>query len=221
MRPAQPSDDSSPSASSGSSGSSDKQPSSPTPSPSAAPTASSRLRSGATSSTTQKRKQQRLVPVYPRRRPIPRKGHTKSRAGCSVCKGRKVKCDEAVPECGPCRRLGLACDYAQRKRSRDAHSSSYGDSSSSHEGDGDAQAMQLAAGGSRMSLARSPSATPTLFEIEDMRFFHHFIFSAHPPLPIGGAWAWRQISQMSYQVSITSPSPPLAPLCGVCRWKWD
>ncbi|KAH7007434.1 fungal-specific transcription factor domain-containing protein [Ilyonectria destructans] len=33
----------------------------------------------------------------------------KSYGGCSTCKGRKVKCDQAKPACGDCTRLGLTC----------------------------------------------------------------------------------------------------------------
>ncbi|CAK4020830.1 Sterol uptake control 2 [Lecanosticta acicola] len=42
----------------------------------------------------------------------PKVGHKKSRKGCQTCKSRRVKCDEATPECGSCVRLGLACSYA-------------------------------------------------------------------------------------------------------------
>lgn len=41
-----------------------------------------------------------------------RRGHFKSRLGCLNCKRRRVKCNELRPECGPCRRLGLACEYS-------------------------------------------------------------------------------------------------------------
>ena len=40
-----------------------------------------------------------------------RRGHFKSRLGCLNCKRRRVKCNEARPECSPCRRLGLTCEY--------------------------------------------------------------------------------------------------------------
>jgi len=45
----------------------------------------------------------------PRRRLPPR-----SRFGCWTCRTRKVKCDEARPECKPCSRLGHTCDYNPR-----------------------------------------------------------------------------------------------------------
>ncbi|KLU86354.1 hypothetical protein MAPG_05368 [Magnaporthiopsis poae ATCC 64411] len=50
-----------------------------------------------------------------RRRPIPCKGHTKSRRGCFNCKKRKVKCTEGLPECDHCQRLGLICEYPPRR----------------------------------------------------------------------------------------------------------
>lgn len=33
----------------------------------------------------------------------------KSRSGCLTCLARKKKCDEALPKCSHCQRLGLAC----------------------------------------------------------------------------------------------------------------
>ena len=38
----------------------------------------------------------------------------RSRWGCWTCRTRKVKCDEAKPECTPCSRLGHKCDYGPR-----------------------------------------------------------------------------------------------------------
>ena len=43
-------------------------------------------------------------------------GHTKSRAGCGKCRERRVRCDQASPECGNCARLGLECIYGEEKR---------------------------------------------------------------------------------------------------------
>ncbi|OJD33967.1 c6 transcription protein [Diplodia corticola] len=43
--------------------------------------------------------------------PRPRKGHRKSRTGCTNCKRRKVKCDEIKPECGNCVKHRIRCDY--------------------------------------------------------------------------------------------------------------
>ncbi|KAF3482582.1 C6 zinc finger domain-containing protein [Arthroderma uncinatum] len=41
----------------------------------------------------------------------PRRSHRKSKAGCLVCKRRKVKCDEARPGCHNCANYGVACNY--------------------------------------------------------------------------------------------------------------
>ncbi|KAL2208462.1 hypothetical protein CC79DRAFT_1366674 [Sarocladium strictum] len=38
-----------------------------------------------------------------------RKTITRSRAGCAVCKSKRLKCDEARPACSRCRRLGIQC----------------------------------------------------------------------------------------------------------------
>lgn len=37
-----------------------------------------------------------------------RRHHIRSRAGCSQCKTRKVKCDEKGPICGGCEKRGVA-----------------------------------------------------------------------------------------------------------------
>ncbi|KAK9237327.1 hypothetical protein V1525DRAFT_361083 [Lipomyces kononenkoae] len=44
-------------------------------------------------------------------RPSKRRRHNKSRTGCTTCKKRRVKCDEAHPRCGNCSHLGLTCSF--------------------------------------------------------------------------------------------------------------
>ncbi|KAJ4306039.1 hypothetical protein N0V88_000834 [Collariella sp. IMI 366227] len=107
-----------------------------------------------------------------RRRPMPRKGHTKSRRGCFNCKRRKVKCQETRPECFHCTRIGLVCEYP------DTHARS------------------------ALSMVSAPAAplqsTPTMFTPADMRFFHHFLVTAYPPLPIMRGDIWREIAALSH-----------------------
>jgi len=50
------------------------------------------------------------APPQPRK-PIPRKGHTKSRRGCFNCKRRRIKCNERHPHCNHCIKAGLQCEY--------------------------------------------------------------------------------------------------------------
>ncbi|KAK4097357.1 hypothetical protein N658DRAFT_434185 [Parathielavia hyrcaniae] len=49
-------------------------------------------------------------------RPIPGRGHHKTRRGCFNCKKRRVKCSEGLPSCQGCRRLGLECQYPEPQR---------------------------------------------------------------------------------------------------------
>ncbi|KAK3904773.1 hypothetical protein C8A05DRAFT_31445 [Staphylotrichum tortipilum] len=118
-----------------------------------------------------------VVPV--RRRPIPRKGHTKSRRGCLNCKRRKVKCPETMPACSNCTRIGLTCEYPHLNPS----------------------SLPVSSAASLFFLS-SPSAplqsTPTLFNSMDMRFFHHFLLAAYPPLPIQGDDIWREVAALSH-----------------------
>ncbi|KAK4128538.1 hypothetical protein N657DRAFT_560911 [Parathielavia appendiculata] len=118
-----------------------------------------------------------------RRRPIPRKGHTKSRRGCFNCKRRKVKCQETLPECSNCLRIGLVCEYPDTRPRL---------------------FMDLAPSEISSSLAvmSSPSAplqsAPTLFTPDDMRFFHHFLANAYPPLPLLGDEIWRNYDYLMH-----------------------
>lgn len=114
-----------------------------------------------------------------RRRPIPRKGHTKSRNGCYNCKRRKVKCQETLPECGHCARIGLVCEYPPSPQRLQSPSPS--------------MALQ---------------STPTTFSMEDLRFFTHFLQVAYPPLPILGDDIWRDVATISHGVRRpTKPGP--------------
>lgn len=114
-----------------------------------------------------------------KRRPIPRKGHTKSKAGCLVCKKRKVKCDETLPCCGECARLSLACRY-----SRPA-----------------AAAREEAA----LTVRRPLQEEDSKFSIMDLKSFHNFLFTAHPSLPVNGSHVWQKVGQMSHNVNRTLP----------------
>ncbi|KAL1413817.1 hypothetical protein Q8F55_001601 [Vanrija albida] len=50
-------------------------------------------------------------------RPTPR---PRSRAGCLVCRSRRVKCDEEQPACGRCRKFNAECRYPDKKQFSDA-----------------------------------------------------------------------------------------------------
>ncbi|KAK4643635.1 hypothetical protein QC761_406450 [Podospora bellae-mahoneyi] len=112
-----------------------------------------------------------------RRRPIPRKGHTKSRLGCFHCKRRKVKCQETIPSCSNCARVGLVCEYPERPRMASAFSASV---------------ITVVPTNSLQS------STTTVFTQEDMRYFHHFLVTAYPPLPIQGDQIWMQTACLSH-----------------------
>ncbi|CZR69269.1 uncharacterized protein PAC_19169 [Phialocephala subalpina] len=44
---------------------------------------------------------------------IRRRTHARSKKGCLTCKERHVRCDERLPYCGNCLRLGRECSYTQ------------------------------------------------------------------------------------------------------------
>ncbi|KAK4190987.1 hypothetical protein QBC35DRAFT_488738 [Podospora australis] len=122
-----------------------------------------------------------------RRRPIPRKGHTKSRRGCFSCKRRKVKCQENLPECLNCTKMGLSCKYPERPQQSDSSSPGTEDS-----------LLSTVKMPSPVSL-QTLQATPTTFTPNDMRFFHHFLITAYPPLPMQGDDIWRQVATLSHK----------------------
>ncbi|POR35145.1 Uncharacterized protein TPAR_04676 [Tolypocladium paradoxum] len=116
----------------------------------------------------------------PRRKPIPGKGHRKSRKGCFNCKRRRVKCSEVRPECHCCRRMGLVCVYP--------------------------------ASPSPMTECSSLSACPkSNLNLDHLRFFHHFLVEAHPPLPYGASAVWHNVAALSHQVG---PRPTPVPTKG-------
>ncbi|KAI1102339.1 hypothetical protein F4804DRAFT_267105 [Jackrogersella minutella] len=49
----------------------------------------------------------------------------RSKTGCSSCRRRKVRCDEAKPICNACTRLGLACSYEPARAANSAETLRY------------------------------------------------------------------------------------------------
>ncbi|KAI1328836.1 hypothetical protein F5Y16DRAFT_368099 [Xylariaceae sp. FL0255] len=47
--------------------------------------------------------------------PVSRRAHNKSRGGCSLCKARKIKCDENQP-CGYCVKKGVPCSLGDKPK---------------------------------------------------------------------------------------------------------
>ncbi|KAF7936719.1 hypothetical protein EAE99_002068 [Botrytis elliptica] len=101
----------------------------------------------------------------------PRKGHKKSRRGCYNCKKRKVKCQETLPSCQNCARNQLSCSYPtlpppilplKPRQMSNPSPIPYG----------------------------NLQATPTIFSLDDMFIFHHFLMHAHPYLPVGSKEKW-------------------------------
>jgi hypothetical protein len=121
----------------------------------------------------------RIDQIVPRRKPIPRKGHTKSRRGCFNCKKRKIKCQETRPLCANCDKSGIPCQYPKAP-----------------------QAAPSSLSMSVPSPIMQPQATPTVFSMVDMRYFHHFLVRAYPHLPVGSDSIWTlHIPAYAHKVS--------------------
>ena len=108
-----------------------------------------------------------------RRRPIPSKGHRKSRRGCYSCKRRKVKCSEEQPVCADCGRMGFVCEYPPLSA---------------------ALPSQLGVG------PLSSASAPNNLAYEDLRFFFHLLTAVFPAQPNGMNSGWMRIAAMSHEV---------------------
>src|SRR5579883_340022 len=54
----------------------------------------------------------------------PRKSRSKglrATTGCKTCRSRHMKCDEAKPRCGPCKRSARECEYGDPTQVRQVH----------------------------------------------------------------------------------------------------
>lgn len=138
-----------------------------------------------------------------RRKPIPRKGHTKSRRGCLSCKKRKVKCQENRPECDNCVRIGLVCEYPTSVRDKEIDGQR-----GTELGRGKGGELAVVRMDSQIQQGKMLSSSPTVFTRDDMRFFHHFLVTAYPPLPFQGQGIWRDVAALSHEV------------CLLLMWGW-
>ena len=122
---------------------------------------------------------------------LTRRSHKKSRAGCYTCKGRKIKCGEQKPKCTNCLTKGLDCIYPAVNDLLSTTPSSAKQRSHKHDAAG-----KDGASGTATSLSKKAFSSPTggpsssTFSILDMKFFHHFLTSAYPHLPLGNDHVW-------------------------------
>jgi Fungal Zn(2)-Cys(6) binuclear cluster domain len=117
---------------------------------------------------------QSLIKV--RRRPIPRKGHTKSRRGCFSCKKRKIKCPETLPKCENCVKAGMTCEYPRLDLATNQRPPE--------------------------EPILQPQSTPTIFTANDMKYFHYFLMKAYPHLPVGADSLWTlEIPAQAHEAS--------------------
>lgn len=101
---------------------------------------------------------------------LTRRSHKKSRAGCYTCKTRKIKCGEQKPKCGNCLLKGLDCIYPTVDTSKRKE-----------------PAIALT---KRNVGGITGSPRTATFSMLDMRFFHHFLTTAYPHLPLGNDHVW-------------------------------
>ncbi|KAH7361216.1 hypothetical protein BKA66DRAFT_573564 [Pyrenochaeta sp. MPI-SDFR-AT-0127] len=116
------------------------------------------------------------------RGPRQRRGHTKSRLGCIVCKRRKIKCQETWPSCANCVKRGSVCRYPTIFT--------------------EAQRDRVASELPRPRRLVQLSDTPPAFDSNDMRLFHHYMIAAYPCIPHDYEDIWiRDIPTISHENS--------------------
>ena len=132
----------------------------------------------ATRSDVRSSDQESPTPARVRRKPVPGKGHRKSRGGCFNCKKRRVKCSEEAPRCSQCGRMGLECIFPAPRI---------------------APEVPLPSPWTSTALRTTPMA----LRLEDLRFFHHFLVSAYPWVPFGGGHVWQEVATLAHEVGPT------------------
>lgn len=128
---------------------------------------------------------------------LTRRSHKKSRAGCYTCKGRKIKCGEQKPKCTNCLTKGLDCIYPAvadtiHTITTTTSSTSTKQRSKQHNNNSPSSPCSTL---SHKRSSQHPSPNPNLsqhntFSMLDMRFFHHFLTTAYPHLPLGNDHVW-------------------------------
>ncbi|KAG7085743.1 hypothetical protein E1B28_003286 [Marasmius oreades] len=94
------------------------------------------------------------------------RSHTKSRMGCTHCKKRRVKCDEARPTCGSCERRKTECVYEYNKREN-----------SDIKSDCDAQSstVTLRPEGTQQVMRKQPTPPPfSYLDMTSLKLFYHW-----------------------------------------------
>jgi hypothetical protein len=135
------------------------------------------------------------LPKRHKRKPVPRKGHTKSRKGCLNCKRRKVKCQETRPECGHCKKMGLSCEWPSDEKVVARPGGRLALAAVRRVGPASDAGMSL---GRSMGTAGYAVRSGATFNIQDMHFFQHFLTMAYPPLPLDGSEVWKGVSAMAH-----------------------
>lgn len=139
----------------------------------------------------------------------PKVGHKKSRKGCQTCKTRRVKCDEVMPACGICVRLGLDCTYVNveppRSRAKSRSTEVSVQSSKASPGKLAAYESPLMANGDSAASILPPQSIgavqthdPASEESEqrrrmELRLLHHWIVNVARPFGMTSPPSWKEV----------------------------
>ncbi|GME39063.1 C6 transcription factor [Neofusicoccum parvum] len=118
-----------------------------------------------------------------------RRSHRKSRNGCKNCKQRKIKCDEAKPQCWPCTKHDIKCDFSTAAASpspRSPASASAATSTPPHRPPSSSPNPSTSAPTSSTTSPPTPptptTALPLPLNLPDLHLLHHFTIHTAPTL---------------------------------------
>ncbi|KIW42135.1 uncharacterized protein PV06_05718 [Exophiala oligosperma] len=132
----------------------------------------------------------------------PRRAHTKSRNGCAYCRRRRIKCDEAKPQCHNCAYRQQPCEYLSETQKAQGGRSHEGSSSVSLELNESGHGPEItrdpsptspvpwpltplfqAGGGASQALSASLSPDVEVSNVhEDLHLFHYYLDPSSPSL---------------------------------------
>ncbi|KAI1212633.1 uncharacterized protein F4807DRAFT_343410 [Annulohypoxylon truncatum] len=137
---------------------------------------------------------------------IARRSHKKSRAGCSVCKSRHIKCDEGRPACGNCKISSRYCSFL----TSDSHLPTVSEDSTSSPTPG-FPTRQLDASPSPLRYSppspsqELPCPNIAVANMVHMELFHHFMYSNLFDLPPPYDDSDKKIAPLITEVALSYP----------------
>jgi len=138
---------------------------------------------------------------------MPRRSHKKSRAGCSECKRRHLKCDETKPKCINCVTAHLRCPYEDEPRLVSDYAPSLSHSQ---------EVIRENSNASSPTTSRSPSSTVNVFSppqvladstlnMLHLELLHHWSYGFHDSFLLSSDDPYQKYSQTCITHGLRNP----------------